>query len=186
VMTAVPLSRFLFCSSWHLADPPEGPVLPACAAGGRPGEAPIGSRARLRARPDLHGGTVVATWRRGHATTMRWVRATAAVRSRTGGGPLHLKNTRGKMLCSTSVREVTVWRCGTPSTSTIAMATAPFSLVSHLLPLFPPSRPRSEGSASSDLREGPTLLTPAYAQQQQTSEAPPLRLASRTTGPAQW
>jgi hypothetical protein len=61
-----------------------------------------------------------------------------SVRSRTGGGALHLKNTMGKMLCSTSAPEVTARRRGMPSTATTVMATAPFSSVSRLLPLFPP------------------------------------------------
>jgi hypothetical protein len=42
--------------------------LPACATDGRPGEAPPGSRGRLRVHPDLHGGVVAVTKPRRRAT----------------------------------------------------------------------------------------------------------------------
>jgi hypothetical protein len=65
----------------------------------------------------------------------------AAVRSRMGGGPLDLKDTRGRTLCSTLAREVTVRRRDTPSAATTATATTPFLSASRLLPIFPPSSP---------------------------------------------
>jgi hypothetical protein len=58
---AVPLSRFLFFHLGTARDLAEGPTLPVCATGGRPSEAPPGSRGGLRAWPDLHGGAVAAT-----------------------------------------------------------------------------------------------------------------------------